>query len=129
MTSRLALRPDLEECLLEDRTLLAYAPGLQASQFIPSSGFTPSFIVSGFSQGNSGPGSGGSVAPGPQYFYVTIGLYNSSNGGSGGGSGWVTANIYNPGRLAPHRPGAQRRSGPGSTRGKAARSARGTTPP
>jgi len=113
MISRLALRPDLEECLLEDRLLL-YAPGLQASQFIPTGGFSPAFIVSGFSQSNSGPGSGGGVAPGPQYFYLTIGLASISNGGVRLGG---TPNIYNPGSLLPSVQGPAIGSGPGSGQG------------
>jgi len=81
MQSRLALRPDLDECLLEDRTLLYAGPGLYASQFIPSGGFSPAFVVSGFQVGNSGPGAGGATSPGPQFFYLQIGLNSANNGG------------------------------------------------
>lgn len=81
MTSRLALRPDLNECVLEERRLLA-APGLSASPFIPSSAFSPSFIVPGFSVGSGSIG-GQATYPGPSYFYILLG---SSAGGTVGNS-------------------------------------------
>jgi len=110
MLSKLALRPDLEECQLEDRTLLYAGPGLYASQFLPSSGFSPSFVVSGFSQGG-GPGSGGSTSPGPQFFYLSLGLSSLSNGGVRLGGSF---SIYNPPQALPTLQGPTIGSVPGS---------------
>lgn len=111
MLSKLALRPDLDECHLEDRTLLYAGPGLYASQFIPSAGFSPSFVVSGFSLGNSGTGSGGASSPGPQFFYLQIGLSSISNGGVRLGGSF---SIYNPPQALPTLQGATIGSVPGS---------------
>ncbi len=110
MLSKLAIRPDLEECQLEDRTLLYAGPGLYASQFIPSSGQTPSFVVSGFSVGGS-PGSGGAISPGPQFFYLQIGLGSIANGGVRLGG---TFSIYNPPQALPTLQGPTIGSVPGS---------------
>jgi hypothetical protein len=110
MLSKLALRPDLEECQLEDRTLLYAGPGLYASQFIPSSGSTPSFVVSGFSLGGS-PGGGGSVSPGPQFFYLQIGLASLANGGVRLGG---TFSVFNPPQALPTLQGPTIGSVPGS---------------
>jgi len=75
MNSRLALRPDLMECELEDRALLAVPIGLMPSQFIPN-GSNNSFVVAG----TVAPGSSAAAsAPGPSYFYLLLG----SNGGTG----------------------------------------------
>lgn len=111
MTSRLALHPDLDECLLEDRVLLYAGPGLYASQFIPSSGMTPSFVVSGFQTGNTGPGSGGAISPGPQFFYLQIGLNSSANGGVRLGGAF---SVFNPPQTLPTVQGPAVGSGPGS---------------
>ena len=56
MTSRLALRPTSTNACWEAQRCPAYAPGLQASQFIPTSGGTPSFVVAGFQQSVWDPG-------------------------------------------------------------------------
>ncbi len=111
MISKLALKPDLLECLLEDRTLLYAGPGLYASQFIPSAGLTPSFVVSGFQQSSSSPGSSGSTNPGPQYFFLQIGLSSLANGGVRVGG---TFSIYNPPQALPTLSGVTVGSGPGS---------------
>jgi hypothetical protein len=94
MTSRLAFRPDLDECALEERALLAL-PGLGFPQFIPSSASSPAFVVSGFSTPGGSPGSGGSNPPGPQFYYLFVGVASSSTmGGAGTGGG---TSIYNGG--------------------------------
>src|SRR4051794_18061908 len=73
MTSRLALHPDLNACMLEDRTLPAYPVGLIPPAFIPSSAGNPQFVVNGFQQSSSGP-SGPTVYPGPNWYYLTLGV-------------------------------------------------------
>jgi hypothetical protein len=103
MNSRLALRPDLDECLLEDRTLLYAGVGLYASQFLSTTGFTPSFIVSGFQSPNSGPSAGNPIGPGPQWFYLQIGVNTTSNGGVRAG-GSIT--IFQPPQVLPAPPGS-----------------------
>lgn len=76
MQSRLALHPDLNECRLEDRTLLA-APGqYTVAPFFQINPTSNQFIVPGTS--TSG---GSSTTVGPQFFYLLIGV-NSSGGGS-----------------------------------------------
>lgn len=98
MTSRLAFRPDLDECALEERALLAL-PGLGFPQFIPSSGSSPAFVVSGFSTPGGSPGSGGSNPPGPQFYYLFVGVASGSTmGGAGTGGG---TSIYNGGNTNP----------------------------
>lgn len=111
MLSKLALRPNLAECLLEDRVLLYFA-GLYASQFIPSAGLTPSFVVSGFQQSNSSPGSTGSTSPGPQYFFIQVGLSSLSNGGVRAGG---TSAVFQPPQVIPTVAGATIGSIPGSS--------------
>jgi len=111
MTSKLAVRPDLNECLLEDRTLLYAGPGLYASQFIPSAGLTPSFVVSGFQVGSGSPGSGGATSPGPQFFYLQIGISSASNGGVRLGGSF---SIFNPPQALPTLQGPTIGSVPGS---------------
>jgi hypothetical protein len=76
MNPRHALRPDLTQCLLEDRALLALPIGLMPSQLLATAS-NNSLIVPGF--GSPGSGSGGGTAPGPSFFYLLIG----STGGSG----------------------------------------------
>jgi hypothetical protein len=64
-----ALRPDLAECYLEDRTLLALPIGLMPSGFLPN-GTNNTFVVPGF----QAPGTATAAsAPGPSYFYLLIG--------------------------------------------------------
>jgi len=116
MLSKLALRPDLAECLLEDRTLLYAGPGLYASQFIPSAGLTPSFVVSGFQSSSSSPGSSGNTSPGPQFFFLQIGLSSLSNGGVRLGG---TASVFQPPQVLPTVQGATIGSIPGSGSGGA----------
>jgi hypothetical protein len=111
MISRLAIHPDLDECLLEERLLLYAGPALYASQFIPSAGLTPSFVVSGFQQSNSSPGSSGSTNPGPQYYIPQIGVNSVSNGGVRLGG---TFSIYNPPSVLPAAPSVTVGSIPGS---------------
>src|SRR4051812_37202387 len=78
MKSRLALHPDLNECELEDRTLMA-APGqFSVAPFSPINPFTNQFIVAGANPGGQG---GGAVSPGPQFYYLLIGA-NANGGGS-----------------------------------------------
>jgi hypothetical protein len=73
--------------MLEDRCLL-YAPGLYSSGFLPSSAFSPLFIVSGFSN----PGGGGPVQfPGPTFSYIFIG--GGASGGAGLSQGSASAGI------------------------------------
>ncbi len=86
MNSRLALRPDLDECALEERYLLA-APGLSASQFMPSSAFSPSFVVPGFSVGSGSSGGGPTTYPGPSFFYILLGASGGNASGIGLTSG------------------------------------------
>ncbi len=108
MTSALVLRPDLEECLLEDRILMYAGPGLYPSQFIPTSGGTPSFVVSGFQSTNSTPGTAASTAPGPQFFFLQIGAYTTTNGGIRAGGSLV---IFNPPQVLPQLQGPGTGSG------------------
>ncbi len=112
MISRLSLRPDLDECVLEDRLLLYAGPGLYASQFIPTAGSTPSFVVSGFQQSNSSPGSTGSTSPGPQFFFISVGLNSLANGGVRAGG---TSAVFQPPQALPTLQGATIGSIPGAT--------------
>lgn len=75
MNPRHALHPDLSECILEDRALLALPIGLMSSGFIPVA-TNNSFIVPALS--TPGAGSPGSM-PGPSYYYLMVG----TNGNSG----------------------------------------------
>lgn len=68
MNHRHALQPDLTQCVLEDRALMAII-GLTSPQFIPN-GSNNSFNV----PGTSAPGTGSqSLYPGPTYYYLLIG--------------------------------------------------------
>lgn len=75
MHLRLALRPDLAECSLEDRTLPAVPIGLLNPQFIPSPAGSNAFVVPGFQLGVGGGGSSGpSAFPGPNWSYLMVGV-------------------------------------------------------
>jgi hypothetical protein len=75
MSLRLALRPDLRHCCLEDRTLPALPVGLLNPQFIPSSAGNPALLVSGFQLGIGGAGSSGPNSyPGPNWYYMMVGV-------------------------------------------------------
>src|SRR4051812_31540523 len=81
MRSHHEFHPDLSDCVLEDRALLALAPGLGPSPFMAFSATTNQIIVPGTSTGGS-TGSGGGVSPGPTFYYLRIGA-SPSGGGSG----------------------------------------------
>lgn len=95
MRSRLALRPDLWDCLLEDRCLMATGP----SPFLPYSPSTNSLITPGSnsSGGGGGGGGGGSATyPGPTFFSYSVGNNFTSSvtlASSGMGSSWVSPGI------------------------------------
>jgi hypothetical protein len=78
MTARHERRPDLSECILEDRCLLAFPPGLGPPQFLPEAS-NNTIIVAGMSLG-SPTGGGGASVPGQNFFYLFVGV--SSGGGA-----------------------------------------------
>lgn len=80
-----ALLLDLAECVLEDRVLMAYGPGLLGNVFMSYNPFSNALIVPN-SGGGSGPG-GGSTVPGPQFYNLLVGMSANSAGGLGPGSG------------------------------------------
>src|SRR4051812_13632966 len=90
LKERLALHPDLSECALEDRVLLAIEPGLYPSAFMQVNSSSNQFIVPGTStSGGGGGGSGGgSVTPGPSFYYILLGANGNSvsSGSRVGGS-------------------------------------------
>src|SRR5262249_2021204 len=100
MIDRHALRPNLAECMLEDRALLALPIGLMPSQFIPVAS-NNSFVLASF----QAPGTVTSAsAPGPTYYYMLVG--SNGNGGMVGsrigggvsvyGTGLTVANAVSP---------------------------------
>jgi hypothetical protein len=72
-------RPDLSECILEDRCLLAFPPGLGPPQFLPIAS-NNTIIVPGSSTGSPTGGGGGASMPGATFFYLLVGV--SSGGGA-----------------------------------------------
>lgn len=76
MRRQFEFHPDLSECLLEDRLLLALPPGLAPSPFMSINSATNQMVPSGTSGGggSGGGGGGGLVSPGPTYFYLRIGV-------------------------------------------------------
>jgi hypothetical protein len=95
------MRPNLAECILEDRALLALPIGLMPSQFIPEAA-NNSFVIASF----QAPGTVTSAsAPGPTFYYMLVGA--NSNGGMVGsrigggvsvyGIGLTVANAVSPG--------------------------------
>ncbi len=95
MRDRLALRPDLNECTLEDRCLL-YAPGL-SNAFLPINSTTNQISVPG-TNSSGGSGGGNNVKPGPTFYYVTVGV--SFGSGFAGVSPGSTVSIYSVRSLA-----------------------------
>ncbi|MHC5541283.1 hypothetical protein ACYOEI_23940, partial [Singulisphaera rosea] len=99
MRSRLALRPDLWDCQLEDRCLMASGP----SPFLPYSPFTNSVISPAGGSGGSGGGGGGgssggsgSTYPGPTFFSYSVGNNFASGvslASNGMGSSWISPGI------------------------------------
>jgi hypothetical protein len=101
MNDRLALRPDLTRCALEDRILPAIEFGLFPNPFLQVNAATNQFFVPGTSTSSAGISAGGSLnsnsipssglgsnAPGPSWYFLMIGGNASgvSNGSSVGGS-------------------------------------------
>lgn len=78
---RHALRPDLEDCALEERCLLVYPPGLIPSPFLLVNSASNAMIVPGTSGPSSGGTGGSAQTPGPSFYNLTVG---QSFGGSGG---------------------------------------------
>jgi len=91
MRPRHDLPLDLNDCILEDRVLMAYGPGLMGSAFFANTS-TNSMVVPGTNAGSGGPG-GGSASPGPQFYNLLVGLSLSSTGALGPGSGG-TISLY-----------------------------------
>ena len=94
MSAQLALRPDLVDCVLEDRTLMA--TGFMPAPFFLTSPFSNSFIIPG-TGGSSGPsGTGFATYPGLTLFNMALaGVTNYINsnillGVSGGSSSSVS---------------------------------------
>jgi hypothetical protein len=79
------LHPDLAECVLEDRALLAYGPGLLGNAFFAYNPFSNQIVVPN-SGGGSGPG-GSTSSPGPRFYNLLLGLSLSSSGALGPSSG------------------------------------------
>jgi hypothetical protein len=73
---------DLANCVLEDRVLMAYGPGLLGNAFFAYNPFSNQLIVPN-TGGGSGPG-GGSSNPGPTFYNLLVGQTVSS--GSAGSS-------------------------------------------
>jgi hypothetical protein len=71
-------RPDLSECILEDRCLLAFPPGLGPPQFLPVAS-NNTIILPNTSLGGA-TGGGGASMPGATFFYLFVGV--SSGGGA-----------------------------------------------
>jgi hypothetical protein len=101
MNDRLALRPDLSACTLEDRILPAIEFGLFPNPFMLVNGGTNQIIVPGTSTSSAGISAGGSLnsnsinlqgmgnsAPGPNWFILMVGGNASgvSSGSTVGGS-------------------------------------------
>jgi len=75
---RHALRPDLSECILEDRVLQAIEPGLYPSAFMAVNSASNQIIVPGTSSPSGGGSGGGSVIPGPSFYFILLGSNASS---------------------------------------------------
>src|SRR4051812_48224693 len=88
LKERLALHPDLSECVLEDRVLLAIEPGLYPSAFMQVNSSSNQLIVPGTSTSGGGGSGGGSVTPGPSFYYIFLGANGNSvsSGSRVGGS-------------------------------------------
>jgi hypothetical protein len=70
MRRRLEFHPDLTECTLEERFLLALPPGLGPTPFMQINPQTNQIVPSGTSQSG---GTGGLSTPGPSYYYLRLG--------------------------------------------------------
>jgi len=101
MNDRLALRPDLLRCALEDRILPAIEFGLFPNPFLQVNSATNQLYVPGTSTSSAGISAGGSLnsnsipsqglgsnPPGPQWFFLMVGgnATGVSNGSTVGGS-------------------------------------------
>jgi hypothetical protein len=82
--------PDLTDCVLEDRCLLALPPGLAPSPFMPVNSTTNQMIPLGSSVTGGG---GGPVSPGPTFFYIRLGV-NLGGFGVAGSSLGGTVSIF-----------------------------------
>ncbi len=85
MRSRLALYPDLSDCILEDRTLMAGSPVPIPLPFMQYNSATNAWIVPGTSSSGSSTG-GSALYPATAAFYIGQGI-NLYGGGTGNGSG------------------------------------------
>jgi hypothetical protein len=101
MNDRLALRPDLSRCALEDRILPAIEFGMFPNPFLQVNGATNQLFVPGTSTSSAGISAGGSLngnsislsglgsnPPGPQWYFIFVGGNASgvSSGSITGGS-------------------------------------------
>jgi len=101
MNDRLALRPDLTRCALEDRILPAIEFGLFPNPFLQVNAATNQLFVPGTSTSSAGISAGGSLSgssislsglgsnpPGPNWYFLMVGgnATGVSNGSSVGGS-------------------------------------------
>jgi len=101
MNDRLAIRPDLSRCALEDRILPAIEFGMFPNPFLQVNSATNQLFVPGTSTSSAGISAGGSLnsnsislsglgsnPPGPQWYFLFVGGNASgvSNGSVTGGS-------------------------------------------
>src|SRR5947209_4235983 len=90
--SRLAFHPDLAECELEDRCLLAGGTIMPTSSFQLYNTISNAFVIPGAGSGSSATSAGNSLFPGPNFYSFSPG--NSAGGFGGNGTSSASLVIF-----------------------------------